>query len=59
MITNSISAHTEFDILNAIDAVQKTRSWLNYKKSIVKYQYTYLLECSEEEDNINAMSKEL
>jgi hypothetical protein len=59
MIFNTISAHTEFDILIAINVVQKTLSWLNYKKLVVEYQYAYLIECSEEEDNIDAMSKEL
>ena len=59
MISNSISARTEFDILNAINVVQRTLSWLNYKELVVKSQYAYLLECSEEEDNIDAMSKEL
>ncbi|KAG0322591.1 hypothetical protein BG000_002839, partial [Podila horticola] len=57
MITNSISPRTEFDILNDINVVQETLSWLNYKKLVIKYQYAYLLECSEEEDNIDAMSK--
>ncbi|KAF9991733.1 hypothetical protein BGZ79_004072 [Entomortierella chlamydospora] len=59
MSTNSISVRTEFDILDAIGVIQKTRSWLNYKTSVVKHQYAYLLECSEEGDNINAMSREL
>jgi len=59
MISNTISARTEFDILNAITVAQNTLSWLNYKKLVVKYQYAYLLECSEEEDNIDSMSKEL
>lgn len=59
MITNSISPRAEFDILNDINVVQQTLSRLHYKKSVVKHQYAYLIECSEEEDNIDAMSKGL
>jgi hypothetical protein len=59
MIINSISARAELEILSDINAAQKTLSWLYHMKSIVKCRYAYLIECSEEEDNIDAMSIEL
>jgi hypothetical protein len=59
MIINSISARAELEILSDIDVVQKTLSWLYHMRFIVKCQYAYLIECSEEEDNIDAMSNEL
>jgi hypothetical protein len=59
MIINNISTRTEFDILSDIDTAQYTLLWLSQKKSTVKHQYAYLMECSEEEDDVDAMFIEL